>query len=289
MCATPTPKSKQYIHGVGVGLRQPHFKEITENKPRIPWLEAHTENYFYPDSPSSKYLDNITQDYPISLHGVGLSLGSSDGINQNHLRKIKETIGRYQPTLVSEHISWSNHDSVSVPDLLPVPLTQEAFSILKRNIETVQDYLGRQILVENPSSYLAYKQQDMHEYEMMTELAKQTGCGILLDINNIHVSCHNLKLDALEYLGNIPPNLVQEIHLAGYNINKVGGEEIFIDHHGAKVFEDVWALYAEAISHLGDVPTLIEWDTDIPELNILLEEAQKAEIIRTNVLEKKAS
>lgn len=285
----PILPPKNTISGVGIGLRQPHFKEIITGKPNIPWFEAHTENYFHPHSPSSLYLDKIAEVYPISLHGVGLSLGSNEGINKGHLEKVKQTINRYNPSLVSEHISWSTNDGISVPDLLPVPCTKEAFKIFKENINVVQEYLDRHILVENPSSYLAYKQQDMPEYELITELAKQTGCGILLDVNNIHVSCHNLKLDSLEYLKNIPPELVQEIHLAGYNINKVGDEEVFIDHHGDRVFEDVWKLYAEAVKHLGDIPTLIEWDTDIPELGVLLDEAQKAEIIRTDVLGQKAS
>jgi hypothetical protein len=289
MTTQPIPISNKNISGVGVGLRQPHFKEILQNKPNIPWFEAHTENYFHPSSPSSLYLDKIAEIYPISLHSIGLSLGSSEGVDKKHLQKIKETIARYNPQLVSDHISWSSHGGVSVPDLLPVPCTKEAFKIFKKNITEVQEYLGRQILVENPSSYLAYKEQDMPEYELITELAKQTGCGILLDVNNIHVSCHNLKLDSLEYIHNIPPELVQEIHLAGYNINKVGDEEVFIDHHGDRVFEDVWKLYAKAIQHLGRIPTLIEWDTDVPELSVLIDEAQKAENICMDIFGEKAS
>lgn len=286
MHSIPTSKN---ITGVGIGVRQPHFEEIIKTKPNIPWFEAHTENYFNQYSPSSLYLDKIAEIYPISLHSIGLSLGSSCGVDKNHLKKIKQTIKRYNPALVSDHISWSKTGGIAVPDLLPVPCTKQAFDIFDRNINDVQEYLGRQILVENPSSYLAYNKQDMPEYELITNLAKKTGCGILLDVNNIHVSCHNLKLNSLEYLQNIPANLVQEIHLAGYSINKAGDEEIFIDHHGDRVFEDVWKLYEKAIQHLGDIPTLIEWDTKIPEFSVLQDEAKKAEDIRAKVLNKVAS
>lgn len=276
---------KSEIHGVGIGLRHRHFKEILELKPDIGWLEVHTENFFSGGSAASQYLEEIRKDYPLSAHSVGLSLGSVDSTNETHLKNVKNFIERFQPSLVSDHLSWSGVDGTFLPDLLPVPYTKEALKKICENIETTQDYLGRQILIENPSSYLAFKKSKIPEWEFLAEIAEKTGCGILLDINNIYVSAHNHGFDSEQYLAAIPAEKVQEIHLAGFSIKEIEKKEVFIDDHGARVYMQVWELYKTAMKKFSDAPTLIEWDTNVPELSVLLEEKEKAEKILTSLKE----
>ncbi len=248
------------IKGVGLGLRYRHFKEFITDKPYVPWLEIHSENFFSQDSTSAKYLAQIRQHYPISAHCIGLSLGSAANacpMRAQHLQNIKATIDWLQPSLVSDHLSWSASDQGHyLPDLLQ-----------------------RQILIENPSSYLSYVNSPIPEWEFLSGLVKKTGCALLLDVNNIHVSAHNHGFDALKYLANIPIAAVKEIHLAGYSIDKIEGKDVYIDTHGHRVYDGVWQLYEKAIERFGVVPTLIEWDTDVPELATLLEEKHKAEAI----------
>ena len=281
------------ITGVGLGLRHQHFEEFIEDKPDVPWLEIHTENFFSAGSTASKYAETIRQDYPFSAHSVGLSLGSASvacPVREEHLQKIKATIDRFQPRLVSDHLSWSASDKVHyLPDLLPVPYTQEALSIMVQNIDHVQEVLKRQILVENPSSYLAYKDSPIPEWEFLNTLVERTGCGILLDVNNIYVSAHNHGFDAEFYLSQIPVDPVQEIHLAGYDVRNVEGQDVYIDTHGKRVYDPVWDLYVKAIDKFGSVPTLIEWDNDVPELKVLMEEKAKADIIMNRVKKEKAA
>lgn len=263
----------------GIGLRSPHYQEIANNKPNIKWLEVHPENFFCDGGIALHMLERIRESYPVSCHGVGLSLGSTDDPDTTHLRKLKKFIDHINPALISEHISWSAVDGVFLNDLLPLPYTKEAVDVVSCNVLKTQDFLGRKILVENPSTYLEFNGQDMTEYEFLTEVVKKTGCGILLDVNNIYVSSQNHGLDAYEYLQNIPKNVVGEIHLAGHAQKDVEGKTILIDHHGDYVAGDVWDLYAQAIKLLGPIPTLIEWDTDIPELGELIKEAEKAQNI----------
>ena len=278
----------QKLSGVGIGLRHRHFQEFIVNKPDVPWLEVHTENFFSKDSPPSKYLVKIRQDYPISAHCVGLSLGSSAvkcPVREQHLLKIKNTLDWLQPSMVSDHLSWSASDGVHyLPDLLPIPYTEEAFDVVSQNINRVQEVLQRQILVENPSSYLSFVDSTILEWDFLARLSKKTGCGLLLDVNNIYVSAHNHGFDALTYLEKLPLDAVKEMHLAGYSISHVEGKEVYIDTHGQKVYDGVWLLYEKAIARFGNVPTLIEWDTDIPELSVLLDEKRKAEAIINKVL-----
>ncbi len=284
---------KHNISGCGLGLRHRHFKEFIEDKPNVPWLEIHTENYFSTGSTASKYIEQIRKDYPVSAHCVGLSLGSAEKnctTRAKHLQQVKQTVERIKPFLVSDHLSWSASDHPHyIPDLLPVPYTQEALDIMSDNIDQAQNVLGRQILIENPSSYLSYNKQDMNEWEFLNALVKKTGCGLLLDVNNIYVSAHNHGFDALEYIAQIPVQPVQEIHLAGYAIRKVEGQEVYIDTHGQRVYDPVWDLYVKAIERFGDVPTLIEWDTDVPELSVLLEEKAKADVILSKARDRKAA
>ncbi len=271
------------ISGVGLGLRNQHFQEFIEDKPDVPWLEIHTENFFSSGSTASKYVEQIRRDYPFSAHCVGLSLGSvavDCEVRENHLQKVKATVERLQPALVSDHLSWSASDKVHyLPDLLPVPYTDEALGVMVENIDHVQEVLGRQILVENPSSYLAYKDSPIPEWEFLNALVKKSGCGILLDINNIYVSAHNHGFDAEFYLSQIPIEPVQEIHLAGYDVRNVEGQDVYIDTHGKRVYDPVWDLYIRAIDRFGGVPTLIEWDNDVPKLEVLMEEKAKADVI----------
>lgn len=281
------------IKGVGLGLRHRHFQEFIEKKPDVSWLEVHTENFFSQHSTSSKYLAKIRQDYPMSAHCVGMSLGSAAvacHVREQHLQKIKKTIDWLQPSMISDHLSWSASDGVHyLPDLLPIPYTEEAFEVVTKNINHAQDVLERQILIENPSSYLSFNDSTILEWDFLSALSKATGCGLLLDVNNIFVSAFNHGFDALTYLESLPVEAVKEIHLAGYSIDIVEGKEVYIDTHGQKVYDGVWLLYEKTIQRFGEVPTLIEWDTDVPELSVLLAEKKKAEAIIAKVLNKQVA
>lgn len=271
----------------GIGLRAFHTEQILAEKPKVGFLEAHSENYFRIGGIPFEQLMKAREDYAISLHGVGLSLGSADGVSAEHLAKLAALAEQVKPVLVSEHISWSAADGKSVPDLLPLPMTKDALNSICANIAKVQDVLKRQILVENPSSYLAFADREMTEPEFIAAVLKRTGCGLLLDVNNIHVSAHNTGADALAYLDALPKDAAQEIHLAGYHVNETSGREIFVDAHNHPVYDAVWDLYRAALERLGDIPTLIEWDADLPPLSVLLNEAKKADDIRAAAKGKK--
>jgi uncharacterized protein len=259
----------------GIGLRAPHYRELLETLPPIGWLEVHSENYFGNGGQPLHYLERCCSHYPLSLHGVGLSLGSVDPLNATHLAKLKALIERFEPGLVSDHLCWGSVGGRYLNDLLPLPYTEEALAHISRRVSEAQDYLGRQMLVENVSSYLRYTHSTIPEWEFLRAVAERSGCGILLDVNNIYVSACNHGFDAAEYLNAIPIQPVQEIHLAGFDSNG----DCLIDTHGKPVYDDVWPLYAKAIERFGAVPTLIEWDTDIPALEVLLGEARKAQAI----------
>lgn len=268
----------------GIGLRAPHVRELLVSKANIGFLEAHSENYFGGGQPR-KLLKQISEMYPVTIHGVGLSLGRADGLDNEHIRQIKSLVDDINPVFVSEHLTWSGYSHIHVPDLLPIPFINEALDVFAAHVIEFQDKIGRQIIVENPSNYLAFANLDYTETEFLNALAERTGCGLLLDINNIAVSAHNLGYDALAYINNIKADgRVKQFHLAGYQVNELkGGEKIYLDTHGKPVYPEVWELYAHALHRFGDVPTLIEWDTDIPELDILISEAVKADAIRTRV------
>jgi uncharacterized protein (UPF0276 family) len=261
----------------GIGLRSRHFAEIADNRPKVSWFEAHSENYFGKGGLPLFYLEQVRKDYPVSLHGVGLSLGSVDPMNQAHLQRLKVLIERIEPGLVSEHLSWSSFGGAYLNDLAPLPYTRESLAHLAARVEQAQSFLGRQILIENPSSYLAYRDSTYRESEFLAELSRRSGCGILLDINNAYVSCRNHSWNALTYLHDIPADKVCEMHLAGHAVNYPGGKRILIDTHDRNVSEEVWELYGIALRLTGPKPTLIEWDTDVPEFAVLQQEARKAE------------
>ncbi len=267
----------------GIGLRGGHAAEIISSKPGVGFLEAHSENYFRIGGAPFEQLMKARETYAVSLHGVGLSLGSAGGVSVDHLEKLKTLVDIAQPDLVSEHVSWSAADGKSLPDLLPLPMTREALAAICANISRVQDVLQRKILVENPSSYLRFTGQELAEPEFMAEVARATGCGILLDVNNIAVSAHNMDFDPAAYIDALPRGIVGEIHLAGYQVNKVGADSIFIDAHNHAVYDGVWDLYAQALARFGDIPTLVEWDADLPPLSLLVAEAAKADVIRARI------
>lgn len=264
----------------GIGLRFIHHAAVLAERPTVGWLEAHSENYMG-GGRNLGQLEAIRRDYPISLHGVSLSLGSADGLDAAHLARIRGLVERIEPGLVSEHLSWSIVDGVYLADLLPLPLTEEALAVVARNVAAAQDALRRPILVENPSSYLQFAHSTIPEWEFIAELASRTGCGILCDVNNIFVSSVNHGWDASSYLAALPVKAIGEIHLAGHAWS---GATLCIDDHGSRVAPEVWALYREALARFGGVPTLIEWDKDVPALSVLVEEASVAARHLTEVL-----
>lgn len=263
----------------GIGLRGPHYKNVLESLPEVGWLEVHSENYFSAGGRHLYFLEQLRPHYPLSLHGVGLSIGSVDPLSETHLGKLKMLIERFEPALVSEHICWGSAGGRNLNDLLPLPYTEEALRHMVERVSRVQDYLGRRILVENVSSYLEFKISAIPEWEFVSQLAQRADCGILLDINNIYVNACNHGFAAEQYLDAIPGHLVQEIHLAGFTVNKIENSEILIDTHSRPVCDDVWQLYRQAMHAFGPIPTLIEWDSDLPALPVLLAEAAKAEAI----------
>lgn len=261
----------------GIGLRFPHHQAIIATRPDVAWLEVHTENYMGGGTPA-RYLETIRRDYPISCHGVGLSLGSAEGLDRRHLEGIRRTVERFEPALVSEHLSWSIVGGHYLADLLPLPMTEEALAVFCRHVDETQDYLRRRILIENPSSYLRYHHSTIPEWEFLAAVADRTGCGILCDVNNIYVSASNHGWDPHAYLAALPSAAIGEIHLAGHTVRPLEhGKVIRIDDHSTRVSAEVWSLYAEALTRFGSVPTLIEWDTNIPALEVLLDEAARAD------------
>lgn len=261
----------------GVGLRFPHHQVFVDTRPPVGWVEVHTENYMGGGTPL-RYLETIRRDYPVSLHGVGLSLGSVDGLDPAHLERLARVVGHIEPALVSEHLSWSVVGQTYLADLLPLPMTEEALGVVCRHVDQAQEWLGRQMLVENPSTYLQFRHSTIPEWEFLASVAARTGCGILCDVNNIYVSAQNHGWDASAYLRALPPAAIGEIHLAGHSVTTLdSGAVLRIDDHGSRVDPAVWALYAEALALFGPVRTLIEWDTNIPPLPVLLDEAAQAE------------
>ena len=263
----------------GIGLRAEHYLDVIEQRPPVGWLEIHSENYFGAGGRPLHYLDRIRADYPISLHGVGLSVGSTDPLSETHLRNLKTLVQRCEPMLISEHLSWGSVAGRHFNDLLPLPYHAEALQHMVERIGQVQDYLQRPILIENLSSYLEYSASDIPEWEFLTELAKRSGCGILLDVNNVYVSARNHGFDAQDYLRGVAPHLVGEIHLAGHTVKTFTDGELLIDTHDQRVSAAVWSLYRDAARRFVNVPVLIEWDAQLPALEVLVNEAQQAQTL----------
>ncbi|MBL1421074.1 MAG: DUF692 domain-containing protein [Alphaproteobacteria bacterium] len=274
---------KDIPNSAGVGLKAQHYKNILDEKPPLGWFEVHPENYMGAGGPPHQYLTAIRELYPLSLHGVGMSLGSPvERLNPEHLARFKALVERYEPGLISEHLAWSTHEGVFYNDLLPLPYTDETLNHLVNHVNEMQDYMGRQVLIENPSVYLAYDDSPYAETEFLRQLAKKTGCGLLLDVNNIFVSASNQGYDPYDYLAAFPVECVGEIHLGGHVVEKVEEDdksisEILIDAHSTAVVDDVWGIYNKLIGMIGAKPSLMEWDGDIPEWKILYDEAQTAD------------
>jgi hypothetical protein len=277
--AATTPAT---CRGVGIGLRYPHHEQFLNGRPSVDWLEVHAENYLR-GIPLDDLL-GIRRDYPISVHATGLSLGSSHGVSQEHIERIAELCDRVEPGLVSDHISWSAVPSGHLPDLLPLPYTQEALEICCANIDRVQGGIKRQLLVENPSRYLAWAATDFSEAGFLAELVRRTSCGVLLDLNNIVVSATNLGRSADGELAAVmealPPSAIGEIHIAGHSIEELpSGGHLCIDDHGSAVSEDVWQMLETVTEWLGPRPVLVEWDTNIPPVDTLQSEADRARAV----------
>jgi uncharacterized protein (UPF0276 family) len=261
----------------GIGLRSAHYRELLDTRPAAGWIEVHSENYFGDGGAPLYYLEQTRALYPVSLHGVGLSLGSADPLSRDHLSKLKQLIARIEPGLVSEHLCWSSIGGHYLNDLLPLPYTEEALEHVVARIREAQDFLGQRLLIENLSSYLQYSHSTIPEWEFLANVAQRADCDILLDVNNIYVSARNHGFDPLEFVRAMPANNVREIHLAGHAVKKHDDGEILIDTHNARVSDGVWALYNATVGHLGARPTLIEWDSDLPALSVLMEEAAMAD------------
>ena len=258
----------------GIGLRSPHLAEIAATRPELGFLEVHAENYMAETAALDRLLE-LRRDYPVSLHGVALSLGSAEELDRAHLGRFKALIGRIEPVLVSEHLAWSAIGGAYLNDLLPLPYNEESLDIFCSHVEEAQEAIGRRLLIENPSSYLRYRHSCIPEAEFLTEVARRTGCGILCDVNNIYVSARNFGFNPVAYLDALPVEATGEIHLAGHHTAE--DVDILIDDHGSRVAQPVWELYAAALRRLGPVPTLIEWDTNLPALEMLLDEARHAQ------------
>lgn len=269
----------------GVGLRSPHISHILKNpktiSKKVGWLEVHSENYHDISGQPFKNLERIRKNFPISLHSVGNSLGSPQGLDFKHLEKLKNLTKAIEPFLVSDHISWGRIDSNHLNDLLPLPYTKESLKVICSNVSQMQDFLGREILIENPSAYLSFKTQDFEEADFINQITAKTGCGFLLDVNNVFVSSQNCStFDPKAYIKNLKKEIVKEIHLAGHSKSEIFDgkkhQPILIDTHNDLVCDEVWEIYEIAVKKFGSIPFLIEWDQDFPEFDTLISEAQRA-------------
>ncbi|MFO1128118.1 MAG: DUF692 domain-containing protein [Rhodospirillales bacterium] len=261
----------------GIGFRHPHYGEIVATRPAVGFLEVHAENYMTA-GPAVRQLDTLRSHWPISLHGVGMSLGSARGLDRAHLDRFAALVTRVEPTLISEHLAWSvSGDGVYLNDLLPLPYTEESLAIVTANVGRMQNRLGRQVLIENPSSYLRFVHSTIPEALFLSELVRRTGCGLLFDVNNVYVTCQNLGGDPWRWIDDLPVGAVKEIHLAGHCVNDADGSRILIDDHGAPVAPAVWDLYEGAVRRFPFAATMIEWDSNLPALPVLLAEAAEAD------------
>lgn len=268
----------------GLGLKPQHYRSIIEARPDVGFFEIHAENYMGAGGPPHRYLEAIRRDYPLSLHGVGLNLGGAAPLDDDHLTRLRVLIDRYEPGLFSEHLAWTSTGTNFLNDLLPIPYTEATLIHLCRRITEVQERLNRQILIENPATYMRYLESTISESEFLALLAEKTGCGLLLDLNNLYVSAVNHRFDATQYLGAIPLCEVRELHLAGHSEDDdSAGGRLLIDAHNSRICADVWALYRDVLEACGPLPTLIEWDNDVPDFQTLLAEARYSDSILNSI------
>ncbi|WP_179712790.1 MNIO family bufferin maturase [Paraburkholderia bryophila] len=264
----------------GVGLKAQHYHTILESRPDIGFFEVHAENYMGAGGPPHRFLSAIRERYPLSLHGVGLSIGADRLLDRDHLQRLKSLIARYTPGLFSEHLAWSSHDCGFLNDLLPVPYTAQSLARVADHIDQVQEVLGRQMLLENPSTYLAFEESTYPETDFIAAVAQRTGCGLLLDVNNVYVASINQQRDPFAYIDHYPLSAVQQFHLAGHAREAdEKNRPLLIDTHDRHVAEIVWELFARAIRRTGPLPTLIEWDANLPDWPTLKAEAERADSV----------
>lgn len=272
---------------IGIGLRSPHLKQFVSEQPDVGWVEVHSENFYSLGGPAFDCLLEVRKNYPVSLHGIGMSLGSYEGLDENHLNKVKKLIDIIDPFLVSDHLSWNTVSDKFLPDLLPTPFNDESLEIFVKNISVAQEKIGRELLLENPSTYFEFNESTMSEFEFLNILTKKTGAKVILDINNIYLSGLNNGWSPLEYIKNINASIVKEIHLSGHVVKELSNnKKLYIDSHSDHVCDEVWELYEVALNMFGKIPTLLEWDVDIPELSVLVDEAKKAEKYLGTISEK---
>src|SRR5262245_60576258 len=263
----------------GVGLRLPHLTDVVATRPSAAWFEVHPEN-FLANPHAAELLIDIARDYPISVHSVGVSIGSASGIDRPHLARVRSLVDRIEPIFMSGHLAWSTHAGEYLNDLLPLPYTSETLRIVSAHVDEVQDTLGRPYLVENPSSYVGFSTSTMTEVEFLSELVHRTDCRLLCDVSNIYLSAHNLGFDRDRYISELPADAITELHLGGFTLEpEEGGGEVLIDTHGSRIAEPVWSFYARALERFGRKPTLIEWDNDVPTIDVILAEAARADAV----------
>lgn len=269
----------------GIGLRPAHYAAALTRPQDVGWVEVHPENYLCAGGPQHHYLSAIRRDLPVSFHGVGLSLGGEDRPDPVHLTRLRDLADRYQPVRFSEHLAWSSHGGRYFNDLLPLPYTRANLDRMISHVDAVQVALGRSVLIENPSLYLTFAENEMDEGTFLADLAARSGCGLLLDVNNLYISAINAGADPAHALSLFPLNAVQQIHLAGHLMQEDDdGQAMLIDAHNAPVAADVWQLYADVIARIGPVPTLIEWDNDLPDWATLVTEADRARRVMAGVM-----
>ena len=275
-----TKFSHNNIHGCGIGLRLDHFDAIEQQQPKVPWFEVLSDNYLIEGTMQREYLSKFRENYPVTFHGVGLSIGSTDPLNMDYLKRLKKLKNEIQPAWISDHLCWTSAHGIVTHDLIPLPYTEIVVKHIVDRINQVQDFLGEQLVIENVSSYLQFKSTEMTEWDFINQVTEQSDCRLLLDVNNIYVSSQNHKFTAEDYLFAMPAERVAEIHLAGYEDR---GTHL-LDTHSRPVTEPVWDLFHKAIEHVGDVPVLIEWDNDIPSLDRVIQESKTAQLIQQKVI-----
>jgi uncharacterized protein (UPF0276 family) len=272
----------------GIGFKAQHCADVLATLPRLAFVEIHAENYMGAGGPPHRQLSAIRHHYELSIHGVGLSLGGAEALDEDHLSALAKVVETYRPKLVSEHLAWGSIDGAYLNDLLPLPYTARSLGLVCDHVDQLQERLGRQVLIENPAAYVSFTSTTMDEAEFLAALAARTGCGILFDANNLFVSSQNLGLDATAYLEALPAEAIGEFHLAGHHIRRLGNAEIRIDDHGSRVCDEVWLLYRQAVARFGRRPTLIEWDSAVPPLAELLDEARRADAEADRAIESEA-
>ena len=284
-CTDPDRACRQASVRAGVSLKAVHYRTILESRPDVGFFEVHAENYMGAGGPPHRYLTGIRERYPLSLHGVGLSIGADQALDREHLQRLRRLLRRYEPLLFSEHLAWSTHGSVFLNDLLALPYTAETLARVSEHVDEVQTVLGQQMLLENPSTYVAFEESTYPEVDFIAEIARRTGCALLLDVNNVFVACTNQQWDPVRYISEFPLAQVREIHLAGHASEfDQTGRPLLIDSHDRAVADPVWALYALAIDKLGPMATLIEWDAQVPAWPQLQAEADRAQAVLSAAL-----